>query len=289
MRRLVTLFLALLAPALLAQSPEFSGPYRVGGDVKAPVVIKRVEPQYTEMAKRDRIAGIAILEILVTRDGDVREATVLKGLPGGLSESAVDAVKQWKFRPGTINGQPVDVLFNITVNFRPDSADTDPMAATRPYPVPPQAASRPALTTVILVRHAEKETDPALADPPLTAAGSDRARSLARILRNAGITTIYTTPYARTRATAAHIAEALGLTPLEVQTGPTYVTEMVRRAVEVPRGATILVVGHSNTTRDVLRGLGVANAPEIPDAEYDNLYIVTLAPFAEPKLVALKY
>jgi TonB family protein len=288
MRRLVTLFLVLLAPALLAQSPEFSGPYRVGGDVKAPVVIKRVEPQYTEMAKRDRIAGIAILEILITRDGDVREATVLKGLPGGLSESAVDAVKQWKFRPGTLNGEPVDVLFNITVNFRPD-AETDPMAATAPYPVPPQQAARRTLTTVILVRHAEKEQDPAITDPALTSAGSERARSLARILRNAGITTIYTTPYARTRNTAAPLAEALQVQPVEISTGPTYVPEIVRRVIQDHGGATVLVVGHSNTTRDVLRGLGIANAPDIPDSEYDNLFIVTLGPFAEPKMVALRY
>ena len=91
MRRLTTLLLALLAPALFVRADQPSGPYRVGGDVKAPVVIKRVEPKYTEAAKRDRIAGIAILEAVITRDGDVRDVTVLKGLPGGLSESAADA------------------------------------------------------------------------------------------------------------------------------------------------------------------------------------------------------
>ena len=289
MRRLTTLLLALLAPALFVRADQPSGPYRVGGDVKAPVVIKRVEPKYTEAAKRDRIAGIAILEAVITRDGDVRDVTVLKGLPGGLSESAADAVMQWKFRPGTCKGEPVDVIFNLTVNFRPEQAETDPMAATAPYPLPPQQAARRALTTVILVRHAEKEPDPALTDPALTPAGSERARSLARILRNAGITTIYTTPYARTRSTAAPIAEALQLQPVEVRTGPSYVPEIVRLAVEVHRGATILVVGHSNTTRDVLRGLGIAHAPEIADSEYDNLYIVTLAPFTEPKMVGLKY
>jgi len=45
---------------------------------------------------------------------------VIKGLPLGLSESAVEAVKQWKFKPGTLNGEPVEVIFNLTVNFKLD-------------------------------------------------------------------------------------------------------------------------------------------------------------------------
>lgn len=99
-----------------------SGPkaMRVGGDVKAPMIINKVEPHYPEEAKESRIAGIVILEVLIDKAGMVKEATVLKGLPMGLSEAAVEAVRQWMFVPATKDGQPVDVVFNLTVNFRLD-------------------------------------------------------------------------------------------------------------------------------------------------------------------------
>jgi TonB family protein len=100
-------------PGLNAQ-----GALRVGGDVKAPRVVRRVEPIYSEAARRDRISGIVILELLVGKDGRVRDAVVLKPLPDGLSEAALAAVRQWEFEPGTLNGVPVDVVFNVTTNFK---------------------------------------------------------------------------------------------------------------------------------------------------------------------------
>ena len=100
---------------------------RVGGDVKAPDVIRRVDATYTEEARKERISGIVILEALVDKTGVVKDAIVLKGLPHGLSESALDAIKQWQFQPGTLNGEPVDVIFNLTVNFKIDA----PKAADR--------------------------------------------------------------------------------------------------------------------------------------------------------------
>jgi TonB family protein len=93
-------------------------PLRVGGDVKAPLAIRRVEPTYPAEARKAGISGIVILEVVIGRDGLVKSANVLKPLPYGLSDAAVDAVKQWQFRPGTLNGEPVDVLFDLTVNFK---------------------------------------------------------------------------------------------------------------------------------------------------------------------------
>ncbi|HEX9163554.1 MAG TPA: energy transducer TonB [Thermoanaerobaculia bacterium] len=90
----------------------------VGGDVKAPVLIKHVEPLYPEEARRARIAGVVVVEALVDKSGAVRDAIVLKPLPYGLSESALDAVKQWQFEPSRLNGEPIDVIFNVTVNFK---------------------------------------------------------------------------------------------------------------------------------------------------------------------------
>jgi protein TonB len=96
-----------------------TGPVRVGGDVKAPTIIEpRADPKYTEIARKARISGIVIIEAIIDRDGNVTEAHVLKGLPMGLDDEALKAIRLWKFRPGTLNGQPVAVYYNLTVNFR---------------------------------------------------------------------------------------------------------------------------------------------------------------------------
>jgi protein TonB len=94
-------------------------PVRVGGNVKAPVVIEpRTQPNYTEVARKARIAGIVIIEAVIDRNGNVTDARVIKGLPMGLDEEALRAIRSWKFKPGTLNGQPVPVYYNLTVNFR---------------------------------------------------------------------------------------------------------------------------------------------------------------------------
>jgi len=98
--------------------PEPSGPLRVGGDVKAPVATQRVEPDYTEAAKKAKATGTVVVEAVITKTGSVRDVRVIKGLGFGLSTEAEQAVKKWRFRPGTLNGQPVDVIFNLTVTFQ---------------------------------------------------------------------------------------------------------------------------------------------------------------------------
>ncbi|HEV2718912.1 MAG TPA: energy transducer TonB [Thermoanaerobaculia bacterium] len=106
--------------AALVPPPLGTLPLRVGGDVKAPIVIKRVEPKYTDEARQNDVSGIVILEVVIDKDGRVKNAQVLKPLPFGLDQAALDAVRQWEFKPGTLNGAPVDVLFNLTVNFMLD-------------------------------------------------------------------------------------------------------------------------------------------------------------------------
>ena len=91
---------------------------RVGGDVKPPIVISRVEPIYPDAARQERVSGIVIVETLVDKSGAVKDAIILKDLPHGMGLAALDAVKQWRFAPATRNGEPVDVLFNLTVNFK---------------------------------------------------------------------------------------------------------------------------------------------------------------------------
>lgn len=216
---------------------------------------------------------------------------VLKPLPFGVDQAAADAVKQWKFSPGTRNGEAVDVFGILTLQFKSDGSMVKGGEVAVQGGVlggvggPPQ--QRAPLTTAILVRHAEKGPTPA-DDPPLTAHGLQRAESLARMLANTPITAIYTTPYARTRETAAPLAAAKRLTPVEVAVGRTYPYDIVPKVHE-QRGGTFVVVGHSDTTRDVLRAFGFVEAKDIPDSEYDNLYIATYGPLTEMRVLSLKY
>ena len=95
-------------------------PLRVGGEVKAPIVTNRVDPRYNDAARADRISGLVILETEIDKDGEVRKVVVLKRLPHALDDSAIAAVRQWRFEPATLNGKPVDAIFNLTVNFKID-------------------------------------------------------------------------------------------------------------------------------------------------------------------------
>lgn len=97
---------------------EPEGPIRVGGDVQPPVKISAPSPQYTEIARKARIQGVVIVEAIIDKQGSVTNVKVLKGLPMGLDSAAADAVKKWKFKPATLNGKPVAVIYNLTVNFR---------------------------------------------------------------------------------------------------------------------------------------------------------------------------
>lgn len=89
----------------------------VGGEVKRPIAIHQPKPSYSETARKARIQGAVVLEAIIDKEGNVVDLKVLKGLPFGLSEEAVKAVRQWKFRPATLNGKPVAVFYNLTANF----------------------------------------------------------------------------------------------------------------------------------------------------------------------------
>jgi periplasmic protein TonB len=109
------------APPPPPPAPEKSeGPLRVGGDVKAPVAISRTKPNYTEAARKGRVTGVVVVEAIVNKQGEVEQVKVLKGLPLGLSDEAEQAVKKWRFHPGTLNGEPVEVIFTLTVTFTLD-------------------------------------------------------------------------------------------------------------------------------------------------------------------------
>jgi TonB family protein len=94
------------------------GIYRPGGAVSAPRLIAQVRPHYTNDALRDKIQGTVVLEAVVRSDGSASHIRVVSSLDrGGLDEEAVAAVRQWRFEPGRLAGEPVDVLVTIMVDF----------------------------------------------------------------------------------------------------------------------------------------------------------------------------
>jgi broad specificity phosphatase PhoE len=133
---------------------------------------------------------------------------------------------------------------------------------------------------VILVRHAEKAAEPH-EDPPLTSAGRERARALAATLADAGVTDIVTSDRLRTRETAAPIAKARHLQPVEIGRPEGSLDRHVAAVVaEVRRhpGGVVLVVGHTDTVPAIVRALGGPSIGTIADAEYDNLFMMTSGP-----------
>jgi TonB family protein len=97
--------------------PADTEPLRVGGDVTKPIKVGGPPPVYTEMARKARLQGVVILEAIIDRDGCISNAQILKGMPMGLDQSALDAMKQWAFAPATLYGHPVKVFYTLTVNF----------------------------------------------------------------------------------------------------------------------------------------------------------------------------
>jgi len=93
------------------------GVFRVGGGVTAPTILKKVDPQYSEEARKARYQGTVVLEAIVQKDGSVQIVRVVRSLGFGLDEKAIEALRQWKFSPAKKNGEPVPVALNIEVNF----------------------------------------------------------------------------------------------------------------------------------------------------------------------------
>jgi len=94
------------------------GPYRPGSGIVAPRLLKEVKAAYTEEARLRNLEGDVVLEIVVRRDGSVGDVNLVKGLPNGLNDRAIAAVRQWRFAPATRLGQPVDVLVEVAVEFK---------------------------------------------------------------------------------------------------------------------------------------------------------------------------
>lgn len=152
---------------------------------------------------------------------------------------------------------------------------------------PAARAQSDASTTIIIVRHGERGTEPAN-DPALTREGTSRAETLAAALKHSGIGAIYSTELQRTRLTVAPTAAAFGLTAQVI--GARVPAKAVADSIlKMHRGKTILLAGHSNTVPGLVAAFGAPQPPEICDAGYDNLFVVTVPATGPASAVRLRY
>ena len=94
------------------------GPYRPGSGVTAPGLLREVKPVYSEEGRRRGVEGDVLMEVVVRADGSVGAVRIVRGLGAGLDQRAAEAVRQWKFSPARRFGTPVDVLVEVSVEFR---------------------------------------------------------------------------------------------------------------------------------------------------------------------------
>jgi 2,3-bisphosphoglycerate-dependent phosphoglycerate mutase len=143
------------------------------------------------------------------------------------------------------------------------------------------------VTTVIIVRHAEKNIEPNNPDPDLSPAGQARAQEIARMFGDAGVQAIYATQYKRTQQTVTPLASRLGLPVVSVDAKQS--SELTRRILSNNRGQTVFVAGHNNTAPEIVNLLSGENYPQIPESEYDNMFVVTIYRFGKAKVLKVKY
>ena len=143
------------------------------------------------------------------------------------------------------------------------------------------------VTTVILVRHAEKNIEPNNPNPDLSPEGRARAQELVHMLGNTGITAIYATQYSRTQQTVQPLADRLSLPVNRIDSRNT--ADLVKQIKSNHAGGVIFVAGHNSTVPEIIAALGGGTYPTIPETEYDNMFVVTLYRFRKASTIKIEY
>lgn len=138
---------------------------------------------------------------------------------------------------------------------------------------------------VVIVRHAEKQTEGNEPEVPLSEAGKARAERLAALLSDAGVTAIYATDTVRARKTAEPLAKALQI-EIKIYASREPLAQRLRR--EHPAGV-VLVVGHSNTVPELLAALGHPEEVRIASGEFDKVFLLVPDKERPPAVLRLRY
>jgi phosphohistidine phosphatase SixA len=148
----------------------------------------------------------------------------------------------------------------------------------------------PGITTVYIVRHAEKSTmNPTDPDPDLTSMGRRRAEALASRLGTAGVTAIITTQFKRTQETAQPLAAALRIDPEIIPAGLQGSYDSVTAAVLRHRGGKVLIVSHSLTIAGIIEALGGPRFPNLCDNQYSNIFVMYIPASGKPDVIQQHY
>jgi TonB family protein len=120
MRIAVLLFAAfMVTDNIAAQESKSEGPPSLSSGLQPPVVLSQPLPAYTDEARQARIEGIVLIKCIIRKDGSADSFKIVRGLGYGLDESAINTIATtWRWKPGTLNGTPVDVYANIEVSFK---------------------------------------------------------------------------------------------------------------------------------------------------------------------------
>lgn len=147
------------------------------------------------------------------------------------------------------------------------------------------AQDQSSVTTIILIRHAERGNDGSK-DPPLSEAGIARANNLANVLKKTDLTAIYSSDFKRTKSTAAPVAQAK---QLAVKIYVPMDEVEIKKIISDNFGKTVLVVGHSNTTPWTANFLTESTIKDFDDTEYDNMLIVSIPQSGKATLTWINY
>ncbi|MGC1646329.1 MAG: energy transducer TonB [Candidatus Sulfotelmatobacter sp.] len=138
MKRYLVVTLLLLICFASWAAAQVSEPVRVrtSDKIMQGLIIKKIAPVYPPLARQARIQGLVVMKVLISKTGDVENIQLFSGHPI-LAPSAIEAVKQWKYKPYLLNGEPVEVETNVTVNFTlPDKPPAEGVVGDMPGGVP---------------------------------------------------------------------------------------------------------------------------------------------------------
>lgn len=138
MKRHLVVPLFLLICFASSATAQVSTPQRVrtSDSIMQSLIIKKVAPVYPPLGRQARIQGMVILKVQISKTGDVESIQLVSGHPI-LAPSAIEAVKQWKYKPYLLNGEPVEVETNVTVNFTlPDKLPVAGVVGDMPGGIP---------------------------------------------------------------------------------------------------------------------------------------------------------
>ena len=106
------------AEGIVVPSPTERRPIRIGGGMRPPTKVHHVSPEYPADARNAGLSGVVILEATIDPEGAVSDVQIVRSVTG-LDEAAIAAVRQWRYTPTWLNGEPVPVIMTVTVNFQP--------------------------------------------------------------------------------------------------------------------------------------------------------------------------